>query len=260
MPWRQLLAKRNDTWPSSSAVWLQLIQTIIACINDPTCSYTRESEQEENVRAVDPDEKTPSGPEVLQWLPLGKQYTSAITDHIISLFDHIANAQSEASLATANISAITKITDTDILDIVLGAAVRLLVQINFPENFLSPVTDPKPKTSTEKRKHKIIVNLLSNSKAWPIQKEPKNNPTRLLATVMYLKMKRMFLNEGTQRETEEKFLVHSKQLSKLLSGKHYLGGKDKKAMVWRKRKSLRSSIAVKDPDNDGDNKEGQQAN
>ena len=154
-----------------------------------------------------------------------------VRDHIILIFDHIANAQSEASLATANISSLAKIADADMLDIVLKVAVRPLVQINWPEKSLSLVTDPKPKSSTEERKQKIIINLLPNSEAGPMQKEPRNNPTQLLTAVIYLKMKRMFLNEGMQRETEEKFLVHSKQLSKLLSDKHYLGGKDKKGMI-----------------------------
>ena len=50
------------------------------------------------------------------------------------------------------------------------------------------------------------------------------------------------------KETEERFHIHSKQLSKLLSGKHYLGGKDRKSASKRRRKSLSSSTAVKGPD------------
>ena len=177
----------------------------------------RDLEQEKGATAMDPDEEIPSGPEVLQQLPPEKRYTNMIRDHIISIFDHIANAQSEASLAAANISALTKVTDADTLDIVLRVAVRPLVQINWPEKYLSLVTDPKPTSSTEERRQNIIINLLPNSEAGFMQKEPRNNPTWLLAAVVYLKLKQMFLNKGTQRETEEKFLIHSKQLSKLLS-------------------------------------------
>ena len=50
------------------------------------------------------------------------------------------------------------------------------------------------------------------------------------------------------KETEERFHVHSKQLSKLLSGKRYLGGKDRKIVPKRMRKSLSLSTAVKGPD------------
>ena len=51
---------------------------------------------------------------------------------------------------------------------------------------------------------------------------------------------------------QEKFLIKSKQLSKLMSGKKYFGGKDKKTGAKRKRKSLKSSMAVKDPNTNGD--------
>ena len=60
-----------------------------------------------------------------------------------------------------------------------------------------------------------------------------------------------FLNKGTQWEMEDKFLTKSKQLSKLMNGKKYLGGKGKKTSAKRKRKSLKSSMAVKDPDTNG---------
>ena len=50
------------------------------------------------------------------------------------------------------------------------------------------------------------------------------------------------------KETEERFHVHSKQLSKLLSRKRYLGGKDRKSAPKRRRKSLSLSTAVKGPD------------
>ena len=137
--------------------------------------------------------------------------------------------------------------DAETLDMVLRAAVRPLVQINWPEKYLSPTADPKP-TSPEEERKKIIANLLPNSEAIQIRNEPKNNPTRLLVVVTYFKLRRLFLGEGTMRETEERFQVHSKQLSKLLSGKRYLGGKDKKIAPKRRRKSLSSSPAVKGPD------------
>lgn len=71
------------------------------------------------MKVTDPEEEIPSGAEVLQRLSPRKQYTSTIRSHIISMFDHIANAQSEASLAAANILALAKIVDAETLDIVL---------------------------------------------------------------------------------------------------------------------------------------------
>ena len=130
---------------------------VLSCVRDPSCSFMREFEQEENVKEIDSDDDTPSRPEVLQWLPPGRWYTSTVRNHIISLFDHITNAQLEASLAVANISSLAKIADAETLDIVLKAAVRPLVQINVPEKFLNPAANLKLKSSTEERKQKIII-------------------------------------------------------------------------------------------------------
>ena len=41
---------------------------------------------------------------------------------------------------------------------------------------------------------------------------------------MYLKLKKKFLNTGTQKECAEMFSVNEKQLSKLVMGQHYQGG------------------------------------
>ena len=224
------------------------IDIVMACIKDRTCIYMRNLEHQEGARSLDPDDDIPSGPDILKQLPPEKRYTKAIKDNITSIFTHIANAQSEASLAAANIAALARMADADTLDTVLRAAVRPLVQINWPEKYLSPTADPKPTSPNEERKQNIITNLLPNSKAIQIRNEPRNNPTRLLAVVTYFKLKRLFLYEGTMRETEERFHIQSKQLSKLLSGKCYLGGKDKKSVAKRRRKSLSLSMAVKDPD------------
>ena len=111
-------------------------------------------------------------------------------------------------LAAANIAALVRTADADTLDIVLRAAVRPLVQINWPEKYLSLTADPKPTSPNEERKQNSITKLFPNSEAIQIRNEPRNNPTRLLAVVTYFKLKRLFLYEGTtMRETEERFHV-----------------------------------------------------
>ena len=42
--------------------------------------------------------------------------------------------------------------------------------------------------------------------------------------VVYLKLKKKFLNASTQKECMEMFSINEKQLSKLVTGHHYQGG------------------------------------
>ena len=110
------------------------IDIVMACIKDRTCIYMRNLEHQEGARSIDPDDDIPSGPDILEQLPPEKRYTKAIKDNITSIFTHIANAQLEASLAAANIAALARTANADTLDTVLRAAVRPLVQIDWPKN------------------------------------------------------------------------------------------------------------------------------
>ena len=76
----------------------------------------------------------------------------------------MSNALSEQSLVAANLSSLAKIADEEMLDIVLKAACRPMVQINVLEKYLNPVCDPVPKTSREEQFEKIALNLLPNGK------------------------------------------------------------------------------------------------
>ena len=51
---------------------------------------------------------------------------------------------------------------------------------------------------------------------------------------VYYKLKRRFLNEGTQTEAANKFNMNGKALSKILTGKRYMGGRDRKTAVIKK--------------------------
>ena len=57
-----------------------------------------------------------------------------------------------------------------------------------------------------------------------LTREPRFRPTRLLAAAIWLYLKWKFFNSGTAKEACTMFEVWAKQLSKLLSGKVYLGG------------------------------------
>ena len=94
------------------------------------------------------------------------------------------------------------------------------------QQVFGPVHDLPPKTTGEAFRQKISTNLLPNGKHAVLKKEPANDPTRLLTIVIYFKLKRKFLNTGTQKECMELFEVNEKQLSKLISSRHYQGSSE----------------------------------
>ena len=67
--------------------------------------------------------------------------------------------------------------------------------------------------------------------------EPRNGPTHILAVAVWLKMNRKYFNKGMAKEACERFEVRAKQLSRVLTGRKYLGGTQA-----RKRKATEEQL------------------
>ena len=114
------------------------------------------------------------------------------------------------------------------------------------------MTDLIPKMMEEQRMEKLEKTILLLHNAACMKHEPKNGPTYILATAVWLKPKWKFFNTGMAKEACELFKVHAKQLSKVITGRKYLSGmQKKKAKDWAmKRKSTRSKKDTKKQDDD----------
>ena len=121
-----------------------------------------------------------------------------------------------------------------------------MIQINILEHYLSLVQDPPPKTTTEERLTWLEKVLLPQPSS--LTQEPWYGPTRLLAAAVWLCLKHKFFNGSTAKEACTMFEVWAKQLSKLLSGKVYLGG----STGATKGKHKRSHTAAHEGDVAGD--------
>ena len=107
---------------------------------------------------------------------------------------------------------------------IINGAVWPLVQLNVPEGFLNPIEDKKALTSEEEKKEKVKNTVLPIPNATCLKHEPRNSLTRILTAAVWLKLSRKYFNEGTVKEACEWFLVRAKQLSRVLTGRKYLGG------------------------------------
>ena len=136
-------------------------------------------------------------------------------------FDHLSEGHAHMSSFVANISSLAKITDPETFDMVMKAAAQPMIQINVPEHYLSPVQDPPLKTTAEECLSWLEKVLLPQPSS--LAQEPQYGPTRFLAAAVWLHLKCKFFNGSTAKEACTTFEVQAKQLSKLLSGKVYLG-------------------------------------
>ena len=175
------------------------------------------------VEVVDPPEELPSGQEFIRQLPERARWAKE-TAFIIDIFDHAAQAHKHLSSVCANVSALTKVTDKATLMSVINGAVRPLIQLNVPEGFLNPIEDKKAKMTEEENREKVQRMVLPIPNAPCLAHELQNGPTCILTAAIWLKLSKKYFNEGTAKEACERFEVRAKQLSRVLTGKKYLGG------------------------------------
>ena len=142
----------------------------------------------------------------------------------MDIFSHVAQAHEHLSEVCVNVTALAKITDKATLKSVMNGVVQPLVQLNVPKGFLNPIEDKKALTSEEEKREKVKKMVLPIPDATCLKHEPRNGPTRILTVAVWLKMSRKYFNEGTVKEACERFNVRAKQLSRVLTGRKYLGG------------------------------------
>ena len=211
----------------------------------PSCVYLRQHLTTEGVDVVEPATDIPEGWTFLRQLPK-KVWKTEVWELIVSCFNHLSKAHAHMSSFAANISSLAKIANPETFDMVMKAAARPMIQVNVLECYLSPVQDPPPKTTAEERLSQLEKVILPRPAS--LTQEPRYGPTRHLATAVWLHLKCKFFNGGTAKEACTTFEVQAKQLSKLLSGKVYLGGSAEAA----KGKLKRSQTAAREGDVTGD--------
>ena len=205
--------------------WQQMakadVDVVLWSIHDSNCVYLWQHLTTEGVDVVEPVTDVPEGWTFLRQLP-EKVWKMEVQELIVSCFDHLSEVHAHMSSFVANISLLAKIADPKTFDMVMKAAARLMIQVNIPEHYLSLVQDPPPKTTAEEYLSRLEKVILPQPTS--LTQEPWYRPTRLLAAVVWLHLKCKFFNGGTAKEACTMFEVWAKQLSKLLSGKVYLGG------------------------------------
>ena len=199
------------------------VDVVLWTIKDPTAVYLWQHLTRGGIKVVDPPEEMMTGPEFIRQLPERARRAEEIA-FITDIFDHVARAHEHLAEICANVSALSKVTDKATLMSVINGAVRPLVQLNIPEGFLNPVEEKRAKTTEEERREKVQKMVLPIPNAPCLAHEPRNGPTHILAAAVWLKMSRKYFNEGTAKEACERFDVWAKQLSRVLTGRKYLGG------------------------------------
>ena len=224
------------------------MDVVLKSIHNPSCIYLHQHLTTKGIDKMEPVTEVPEGWTFLRQLPKKVQKTE-VQELIVMCFDHLSEAHNHMSSFAANMSSLSKIANPKIFDMVMKAAAQLMIQINVLEHYLS--AGPRSTPEDDHRGmpvcqlEKVLLPRLS-SLAW----EPQYRPTQLLAAAIWLHLKHKFFNGSTAKEACTMFEVQAKQLSKLLSGKVYLGGSagaTKGKQKWSHTVACEGDVAGDDP-------------
>ena len=197
------------------------MDVVLKSIHDPSCVYLHQHLSTEGVNVTELATDVIEGWTFLRQLPEKVQKTE-VWELIMMCLNHLSEAHTHMSSFTAKMLSLARIANSETFNMVMKAAARLMIKINVPEHYLSLVQDPPLKTTTEECLSWLEKVILPRPSS--LAQEPWYRPTRLLAAVVWLCLTHKFFNGGTTKEACTMFEVWAKQLSKLLSGKVYLGG------------------------------------
>ena len=143
--------------------WQQMaeadVDVVLRSIHDPSCVYLCQHLTTEGVNVMEPATEVPEGWTFLRQLPKKVQKTE-VQELIVMCFDHLSEVHAHMLSFVANMSSLAKIANPKTFDMVMKAAAQLMIQINVPEHYLSPVQDPPLKRTTEKCLSKLEKVLL----------------------------------------------------------------------------------------------------
>ena len=201
------------------------VEVVLLTIKDLTCTGLREPLEQDMVTTSDPDEDILTGEEVFKTLPEGQK--QKVKENCISLFESMSAATHHISVAMSDLASLAKNTDPETFRIILKSSVWPLVQLNLSDDILDITRDKPQKPQQRTHEETVKKDILPDPNNSKLKKEAANSATRLLTAAMYVKLRKHLFNEGTQTEAASKFNVKLKALGQILSGRHYLGGKDR---------------------------------
>ena len=196
------------------------VEVVMRSIRNPSCIYIHQHLITEGIDVMELVTEVPEGWTFIRQLPEKVQNTE-VQELIVMCFNHLSEAHAHMSSFAANMSSLTKIANPKTFDMVMKAAARLMIQTNIPECYMSLVQDPPLKTTTEET-------VLAGKGSTPpsgISCTGTTVRTHLASSCSCLAVPQaQVLQSSMTKEACTMFEVQAKLLSKLLSGKVYLGG------------------------------------
>ena len=156
---------------------------------------------------------------------------------IAELFETLETTHDQLATTCGLLGRLSRTLNPEQLMIIIKASIRPLIQLNAMAGLDATTTASKPSELPEEQTECVKLMLTPNPEVSLLKKDKINSAIRLLAATYTFKILTKFGNGTTQRRKQAEYQVGLKQLALCLTGRKYLGGTDRRAMV-KKCKAL----------------------
>ena len=206
------------------------VTTILKSIKDMSCIalMPQTSDHEEKLEAMMPKSDLPDPSNALAQ---AKQLGDLMQEQkglLAELFNELEVVHESMVRAIVTLGRLSQGLNGKQLLLVLKASVCPLVQINTLDKFWKdPASNLQKAELPDDIPQCVKLTMIPNPTVNIMKWENFNSPTRLLAATLAFKLLKKFGNGATQRNLQEMFHIHPKQLALCITGRKYLGGTDR---------------------------------
>ena len=203
---------------------------VLAAVKDPSslaiCLHTDENQQK--LEDMMPLTEIWSGEDVAVDIDNLEPLTEEQRRQISELFEDMELVHEQLVCACSSLAILFRTLTLCQLVVLLKSSIRPLVQLNAaPGLFEEAKFGWQGMELPEEQHRQVKLTMTPIATSGRLAKEKPNSVTRLLAAMVSFKILNRFADGTTQWEQQEAYRVRSKQLTLCITGRKYMGGRDK---------------------------------
>ena len=218
--------------------------TILKSIKDTSCMVLmpKNDEWEERLEAIMPELDLSNVSNVITQAKQLGDLTQEQKELLGELFNELEVTHESLARASGTLGRLSRSLTGKQLLVVLNASVHPLIQLNTLKNFWrDPVLSQQKAELPDDIPQRVRLTMIPDPMVDIRMHENFNSLTHLLAATLAFKLLKKFGGGMTQRNIQEMFHIHPKQLALCITGCKYLGSTDR---LSRKRRASGKELST----------------
>ena len=213
------------------------VKKVLHALGDPYGLALRPQTEdvERQLELVLPEEEVTEPGDLIKMVKNVEPISDKAKELLIKMMEHTSEAYFQAAQVAEQFTQLARECSSPQLMTIMKYAARPIIQIEGAIDASGHITK-KRIDLPEKLAARVNLTLLPNPDAHSLKREDKSSPTKLLAGIIYYLIKKNFGGGCTQTLIVNHFNIKPKNVALCVTGRKYLGGKDRQAATEHRSK------------------------